>query len=189
MNEKIPDYEEQKVLGDHNATSEYVEAVRSEFKECMKTIFLEIAVRAFNGERNIVESIMGKAIDCWRNYFQSMKGGINLTEKKIKKAIRREEERQKRFYDALIKLAGKFKEKGFQTEILPPDKRYIDSGWDTGLTQECNIRVNDAYLCAFPLVSAVTSDFQSQNPAANVIFIDEGYMLLQPHDQTLGDDF
>ncbi len=190
MRERIPGYEEQRVFGDRNATSEYVEAVRVEFEGCMRNIFLEIAKKAFNKEKNIAESVMDGAIDCWRRYFQSMNGGINLTEEDIKRAIRKEEERQKRFYDALIKLTKEFKGKGFQAEVIPPDKCYKDSYWDTALTAECNIKVNNAYLCAFPLIPAKTSDFlASQQPAANVILIDEDCVVLQPQDQTLGDEF
>lgn len=118
---------------------------------------------------------MERAIECWKSYFQSMKGGINLTEEDVKRAIRREEKMQKRFYNALTKLIDKFREKGFQAEIIPPDKCHKDPYWDTGLSAGCNIKVNNAYLCAFPLIPATTSDFLAsrQYSAANVILINE----------------
>jgi|Deesub1362B_J571_1020462.scaffolds.fasta_scaffold01945_3 hypothetical protein len=188
---KIPDYEEQKILGGDDATAEYVQSAKTEFDRCMRKIFLEIAKKAFNREENIAESVTEKAVGCWKSYFQSMKGGVNLTEEDIEEAIKREEERQKRFYNALTKLTEEFRRKGFQTEILPPDEFYRDSFWNTGLTAGCNIKVNNVYLCAFPLVPAVTSDFMvlRHNSAANVILINEDCVLLQPHDQTLEKEF
>jgi len=46
MRERIPGYKEQKILGDREATSEYVMAVKREFWECMRRIFLEIAKKS-----------------------------------------------------------------------------------------------------------------------------------------------
>jgi len=188
---KKTDYEEQKIFGEREATSEYVTAVRTEFKECLRRVFLDVAKKAFNKEENIAESVMKQAIDCLKNYFQSMKGGINLTEEDVKEAIRREEERQRRFYNALTKLIEAFTEKEFQVEVLPPDKCYRNSYWDTNLTSECNIKINSAYLCAFPLIPAKTSEFMTlkQKSAANVIFISEDCVILQPHDQPLEEEF
>ncbi|MBO8181292.1 MAG: hypothetical protein H0Z28_00695 [Archaeoglobus sp.] len=188
MEEKIPGYEEQKVLGDRDTTSEYVEAARAEFRDCVKATFLEIAKKAFYGDGNIAESVMDKATSCWRKYFQSMKGGINITEEDIKKAIRGEEERQRRLYDALATLTVKFREKGFQAEILPPDKHQRDSGWDLGLTAECNLKVDNILFCAFPLIPAKTKTGNFENlrsKLASVVFINEDCVLLliQPRDK------
>lgn len=191
MRERIPSYEEQKVLGNRDATSEYVTEAREEFWICMQKIFLEIAKKAFNKEENVADAVMEKAINCWRSYFQSMKGGINLTNEDIKNMLRKEEDRQKKFYNALTKIVDEFRMKGFRAEILPPDECYANSYWDTGLTVGCNIKINNAYLCAFPLVPATTSYFLSlrQESAANIILLSKDFIIMQPYDQTLEEEF
>jgi len=67
--EMIPGYEEQRILGDCNATAEYAAVAEAEFEKCLRVVFSEIAVKAFAGEINIAESVMEKALKCYGKYF------------------------------------------------------------------------------------------------------------------------
>jgi|GEM_PF-3351338 hypothetical protein len=200
MKEQIPPDKpghvpEQKVidpLTGKDMTGKYVLDKREGFETCLREVFLEIARRAFNREENIARAMIEKALKCHREYFQAMKGATNLHPENIKDAVKDEEKRQKRFYDALDRLAEEFKNLGARFEVMPPDKVYKDSGWNTGLVHGCNIKTNGTYLCAFPLVPAVTFCYLApvQEPvAAQVIFADNDCVILAPHSQDFGDAF
>lgn len=194
MKNGIPgnDISELRVSGEGDVTADYFTSARREFEACLRIVFLEIARKAFNKETNIAESVIKKALGCHENYFQTMKGGTNLSPEDIRIAIIKEEERQIKFYNALTNLSEEFKKPGVRFQVMPPDKCYKASHWDTGLVAGCNIRTDGAYLCAFPLVPAATSCYMAlvQEPvSAQVIYINEDCVILSPHDQDLGDDF
>lgn len=200
MNESISPDEtgyapEQKIidpLTGRNITGEYAAEKRRELEARLREVFLEIAIKAFNREPAIPRPVMGKALKYHKKYFQAMKGATNLHTTDIKEAVAREVERQDRFYSALAGLAAEFKKAGAQFEILPPDKGYQDSYWDTGLVTGCNIKTGNAYLCAFPLVPARTTCYMAlvQEPvAAQVVFVSEDCMVLAPLGQDFGEDF
>lgn len=193
VEKKPPEYMEQKVTGDREATARYVQETREEFKKCLKAVLLDISNRCLLKEENIVEKVMEDALNCYNTYFQSMKGQLNLTEEDIREIIIKEEERHRKFYDKLREFSKKFTSEGVRFEILSPGDIYSDPYWDTKLEVGCNIRTdNGAYLSAFPLFPATTFDYMAlrQEPvAAHIIYIDEDCMLFINHDQDPGERF
>ena len=100
MKAKRPEHYEQKISGDINATANYVELCRNEFKSCIGKNIRDIALKEFSNA-NTEDKIQKDAIKCYEEYFQSMKGETNVSKESIKELIKFESERQRLFYEAL----------------------------------------------------------------------------------------
>jgi hypothetical protein len=194
MKPREPDLE-QRVLGvgGQDETADYVRACQKEFRSCLRQIFLSVAQKAFSQEASIARKVMPDATKCYQDYFQSMKGQINLTEEDLMSLVSKEEERQQRFYRALRELSGKFSREGVMFEILSPGDIYCIPAWDTGLVVGTSIRTESgAYLFSSSPVPAHTTDYMAlrQEPvAASIVAISKDFILFLPVNQVPGDKF
>ncbi len=193
MEKEPPEYMEQKVTGNREATARYVQETEEEFKKCLGVVLLDISNRCLLQEEDIAEKVMEDAMNCYSSYFQSMKGGINLTQDDIKDLVTFEVKRHRSFYKTLREISKEFTDEGVKFEILSPGDIYCDPYWDTKLEVGCNIRTdNGAYLSAFPLFPATTSDYMAlrQEPvAAHILYINKDCMLFINHNQDPGEKF
>ena len=186
-------FPEQKISGDSRATGYYASAYKADFRRCMKKVILEISKRVYLGEDCIPEEVNDAALKCHAEYFKAMKGGINITKEDILCALIDEKTRQKEFYRALRDLSESFQTYGIHFEICEQGYFTAETFWDTGLVAGCRVKVGEkAYLYAYPMVPAHTYDFmvpRSGPVAADILCINEAYMVFIQHDEDPGAHF
>lgn len=188
-----PEYMEQRIAGTQNDMANYVEQCKRELKDCVLQTYLKIAQTAYGGQSELPSNITQGAVNCFEQYFNSMKGATNLSEADVIQLVKDEFERQRRFYDRLIELSGKFTWQNIGVEILEPGNIYSDPMWDMGMCVGTSIRIESkAYFYASPVCNAKTNDYMAlrQDPvAAQIIYMDNGLMLFAQHDQDPGGSF
>lgn len=194
MKRMVPGYEEQFFNSPKN-TGDYVSDCRDDFKKCMRDVFAEISEKVFNDEEDVSERIMKKALECYRSYFQSMKGGINLRDKEVKEGVLREEERQRNLYKALKELVKRFAELDVQLKIIKDGQYYALNPlmWNTGIVHGKCLQVNErGYLYALPLVPIITHEYthiRGAPPAADIIYVDKNCVIMHPCGEEIDKSF
>jgi hypothetical protein len=188
-----PEYMEQRIAGTQNDMANYVSECKRELKSCMLQTYIKTAKSAYEGHSGVLQDITQEAVNCFEQYFNSMKGATNLSEADVIQSVKGEFERHRRFYGRLIELAGKFTWREIGVEILEPGNIYSDPMWDMGICVGTSIRIDSkAYLYATPICAAKTYDYMAlrQDPvAAQIIYMDDSLIFFAQHDQDLGDTF
>lgn len=152
--------------GEKECTGEYAESARNEFEGCLKKVFLEIARQAFERKDSDAAGFITAASECHDFYFRTMKGATNIKKETLERLVRKECDRQKRFYAKLARLQAHFNKINVPFKI----QNVSFSEWDTGLTAGCNIYADNTSLFAFPLIPA-------KGPG-KVLFIEEDCVIV-----------
>jgi len=188
-----PENMEQRIAGTQEDMTNYVQECKHELRDAMLQVYLKIAQDAYKGRNAVSQDVAREAVQCFKNYFDSMKGATNLSADDVKLSVEDEAERQGRFHKRLCELSDKFKSNSASFEVLPPGDIYSDPMWDLGVCVGTSVRIaNKAYLYAAPTCAARTYDYMAlrQDPvAAQLIYLDDCLMLFAKDDQDLGEGF
>ena len=178
---------EQKVLDPwgRDVTGEYASACRRDFQTCIRDAFLEISRAAMAEDRDTAARGPERALRCYREYFEAMKGSVSLSEEEMRSALTREAERQEAFYGALGRLSERFREHGVRMDITAPGYYDTETHWNTGMSAGCRLDIPDSgSLYACPLAPASTDAYEAPRPspvAARVLYVDGACMIFGPH--------
>jgi hypothetical protein len=189
----IFDHPVQEIAGGPMAAAAHIFTARKNFRQCTQGAFLEIARGCSAQQGNQMSRVRDSALYCFEKYFNSMKGGINLSKGDIDTALALEEKRQWSFYLSLVKLVEKFGQYKVKFEIGKPGYHSQNLLWNTGPSPGRSIKTdNQVLLYAFPLFHAETRGFLIPDLApnlANVIYIDTSLMIFMPHNSDPGEEF
>lgn len=186
-------HEEQQIEGGRDATAEYFRETGKIFQQCLQECLLGISVKCF---RKVVCPEPGdyeKAGACYDSFFNSLKGGTNLSREDVERYIAESASRYSRFFSYLDSLKLLADRAGIIFEIKPPGSIFKDPYWDFGPEPGCNILVDKkSFLFAIPPCEASTYNYmtlQQEPVAASLIHLNRDCMLFLNSDQDPGEKF
>jgi hypothetical protein len=156
---------------------------KAKFREEIEKVMERIAIDAYNGETFSDTYILD--LEEPRNFFyKSLKGPIPITSTDVRELIMVEVKRQESFYSSIKDLADSLP----RAKVLQPNQIVEDPHWEHKPSYGCNIRLGSTVLYAYPRLPSSTEHFLTLNQGpipANIIHVDEDYILMLPYGQDL----
>jgi hypothetical protein len=191
-------------------TAEYANKNHDKFLNVLRGIYSNIAMAAFENiivnkkktnsdssafQTQYISQFLEPAKISLHDYFQSMKGGINIDESNLEEAIRFELIRQWIFFDALRSLQARFNthsndlKQFIEMTIKSPRNLQCTCNWDTGIIPQVNLKIgSSSFLCAFAPTNAASSYYAApvQGPLPGVIlYLDQYCVIVKPYEEEL----
>ncbi len=164
---------------------------RIRFIRAAGEVMKAIAIAYQRNEKVEPDMYVAAAKEAYAEFFNSMKGAVDLQEKDIEYGVLTEIDREGRFYKEISDFSRKFKQEGLMFRIESTTSgstpgMYRDTCWNTGITPQCNIHIGPTknYIAAFPIGPAIAVVSQEQLPAA-IIYASPSVVLLLPHGEDL----
>ncbi|HME56151.1 MAG TPA: hypothetical protein VKM55_28370 [Candidatus Lokiarchaeia archaeon] len=164
---------------------------RLRFVRAIGEVMKAIAINCQRDEEIDPGMYMESAKEAFSEFSSNMRDEILPTEEDVENGIIAEIDRERRFFQELSQFARNFKEGGLVFRIESTTSGYTpgmyrDSGWNTGIAPQCNIRVGPTknYIVAFPTGPGIAVAKPDSLPATP-IHVSPSSILLLPRDEDL----
>lgn len=165
---------------------ESIGETKEKFMREIEEVMERIALDVFNGEK-FMETYIHDLEEPRNFFYRSMKGTIPVIPEDIEELVMNEVNRQEAFNSTIMKLAEKINE----GKVIPPNQIVAYPYWEHTPSFGCNIRSGSTFLYAYPRLPSSTEHFLTLKQApvpANVIHVNENYILMLPYGQDLSED-
>nr|MDO8112986.1 hypothetical protein [Candidatus Sigynarchaeota archaeon] len=168
---------------------------RVNFVRAAGEVMKAIAIAYQRNEKIEPDVYVAAAKEAFDEFFNSMKGAVDIQEKDVENGVLAEIDREDRFYKEISEFSRKFKQQGllFRIESITSGSTpgmYRDTCWNTGIAPQCDIRIGPMrnYIVAFPTGPAMAGTLysleQDQLPAA-VMYASPSVVFLLPYGEDL----
>ena len=187
------DSPEQRLADPTLSLGDYAAECREELRRCIEDAFLDIGSAAWRSKEINIDEMTQKALDGRQRYFQSLKGGTNLSEERVSEGILWEVDRQQKLHRLMRELSERFESMGVRFEVVDTGYYPDNTLWDFRLEPGCTIAVDEVpQLIAFPPANAKTCDYlvpRSGPIAWQVLNINPDAVILAPWHEPLSENF
>ena len=122
----------QHIEGGPEATAGYYAETRQQLMNCLEECLTQIALAKYKSIEEGIDEAKSKGERCHEDFFNSMKGGTNLSKEDISRFLVSAGEKYGAMYAFLDTLSKRFRALDLRFEVQPPDRISKDPYWYTG---------------------------------------------------------